>query len=118
MPGDARTLLRHGNYVEGFWCLVDGHRITLRTWGPLGVHETEMTVIFEDLEDAAREGDIVYVMGQDVQVCRWPDSWSVPREWPCSVPAVALEEIFHFALPTHLRPLAVEAEVTCTPFLP
>ncbi len=103
MSVNARTVLRTEDRKYGFWCLVDGHRITLRSWGPSGIHETELTVIFEDLEDACREDDVVFVMGQDVQTCHWPDSWSRPCEWPCVVPAAALEEIFHFALPTHLR---------------
>lgn len=107
MTGDGQTVLLRGDHVAGQWCLVNGHRITLRAWGTWGVRETEITVIFEDLEDASRDDEVVFVMGQDVRTRQWPDPWSVPSECPCSVPAVALEEIFQFALPTHLRPTAV-----------
>lgn len=107
MTGDGQTILLRGDSQAGQWCLVDGHRITLRAWGPLGVRETEITVVFEDLDDASREGGVIFVMGQDVRTRQWPDPWSTPEERPCSVPAVALEEIFQFALPTHLRPTAV-----------
>ncbi len=110
MPGDPRTVLRRGTAAEGQWCLVDGHRISLRSWGPAGVRETEMTIIFEDLDDAVREGEMIYVMGQDLRTCQWPDPWSAPTECPCAVPAAALEEIFHFALPDHLRLSAVNTQ--------